>query len=62
MGIKRIAVGIITSTMAAGALAAAAAATPSTVVHDMMKQTADKGAVVDSVATSKVGSNVVHDM
>ena len=58
MSIKRIAVGIVTSTFVAGALAAGAVATPSTVIHDMMKQSADKGAVVDSGITSKV----IHDM
>jgi hypothetical protein len=62
MGIRRIVVGVITSAMAVGALAAGAAGGPSTVVHDMMNQNADKGAVVDSGTTSKSGSSVVHDM
>jgi hypothetical protein len=62
MGLKRIVVGVITSAMAAGALAAGAAGAPSTVIHDMMNQTADKGAAVDSGITSKTGSSVIHDM
>ncbi len=62
MGVKRIVVGIVTSTVTAGALAAGAIAAPSTVIHDMMKQSADKDAVVNSVVTSQTGSSVIHDM
>jgi hypothetical protein len=71
MDIKRIAVGVVTTSFAAGALVAGLTAGPNAVVHDMQKNPvvhdmtdsgSQKGAAGASVITAKGGSGVVHDM